>query len=157
LVVPVAVAVITSLFLTNPPPTGDPQRSAPVDPEAAALSADLEARRAAVHRRIATKDELLSALVAGRLTLVQVAAEFLRLNAEDEAVAWVIRQRYPGATDEEKTARNVLDFLSVSVRDLPNGERVRLMARLEREFAEAFGTASAAKALPVPADSRHRP
>lgn len=139
-----AAAVITAVLLTNPVPPGGPPAPLFSPPEPCAEGDRLNALRETVRRRIAAKDELVSALIEGRLMLVQVVAEFHRLNGEDEAVLSVVRQCYPGATDEEKVARNVLHF--VSLRDLPAGLRTRVQARLEREFVEAY-------ALPASAES----
>lgn len=138
-----AGTVTTAIFFTNPFPESDPLVGVPLDPEIAASNADLDARRLAIHRRAAAKDELITALIAGRLTLAQVAAEFLRLNAEDEGVVFAVRQLYPGATDEEKSARNVLRF--VSLHPIPTSDRDRALVRLEREFAETFGLAASAE------------
>jgi hypothetical protein len=69
----------------------------------------LKARLDDVQTRMATKTELVESLLAGRTTLKNVTAEFLALNNDSPAML-SIRTAYVGKTDEEKMARNVMDF-----------------------------------------------
>jgi hypothetical protein len=60
--------------------------------------------------------------------------QFTALNEAYPAYMSLIRDSYPGATDEEKMARNVLDFLSPRVAGEPAWRRLTLLARLNTDF-----------------------
>ena len=158
-VVALASAAVTGIVLTAYP---GPDRAAfgpgpgdePVmDPVNAARSADLDARRAVVERRRLAKENVVARLIDGRLTFAEATAEFARLNADSPASLANIRAEYPGATDEELTARTVLVYAAVRV---PADGAGAIMSRLEREFAVMYGhPASAGKPVPVPPPTPH--
>lgn len=100
-------------------------------------AAKLNARTYELAARIAYKDSLVRELIAGRATLAQVSDEFLRLNEEEPVALKVVRDRYPGSGDEEKSANNVIGY--VRQLRLPADEEARLFDRLGREFAGRFG------------------
>ncbi|MBA4062250.1 MAG: hypothetical protein C0501_00825 [Isosphaera sp.] len=88
-----------------------------------------------IRRRIAVKEALVSDLIAGRATLAAVTARFVELNrARPEYVA-AVRANYPGDTDEEKTARNVLEYASGRIAAEPPARRAEVTARLRAELA----------------------
>jgi hypothetical protein len=106
---------------------------------------ELDAERSEVLQRIALKDELITNLIAGRSTLAAMTLQFMALNEGYPAYMSVIRDSYPGASDEEKMARNVLDFLSIRLAHEPTWRRLTLLARLETEFhalSAEFGKAA---------------
>jgi len=60
--------------------------------------------------RMALKKQLIEDLLAERASLKEVTARFLTINRTQESCTFAIRAGYKGATDEEKTARNVISF-----------------------------------------------
>ena len=99
----------------------------------------MELASASVRQRMDYKEDLIRQLIAGRLTLQQVSEEFLRVNRQMEMpeVMNQIRLRYAGSGDEEKIARNVLEF--VETRWQPGADVGEVRERLHREFADRFG------------------
>ena len=142
LAAPAALAVAAVLALTAAPdpggtagPHGD--LSAEVaDPPADAGSRDLDAELREVKRRAAYKGELTGRLAAGRATLAEVTAEFVRLNRGAPAEG-VLRSRYPGSSDEEGTDQNVLGY--VRGLPLPPDREAEVLGRLGWGFAARFG------------------
>lgn len=114
-------------------PTAAVNQIAANDPNVARL----DARTYELSSRIAYKDSLIRELVAGRATLAQVSDEFLRLNEGEPAAMFVLRTRYPGSGDEERSACNVISF--VLLLRLPADRQARVLDRLGREFADRFG------------------
>lgn len=92
----------------------------------------LETRQKLVSDRMAFKDALLTELVEGRATLKQVAGEFLRVNRTEECCISSVRQHFAGNTDEEKSARNVIQH--AMCRELSKTKKASLQARLEGEL-----------------------
>lgn len=136
LVAPAVVAVVAAVWLARPDLSAGSDPAAYSDPELDAVRSELQARQDAVCARIAYKDELIDRLIAGEATLAEVAGEFLFLNQDTQTLDKV-RSMYPGSDDEEKSARNVLDY--VRCRNLPTKTNARLIERLQREFERAYG------------------
>jgi hypothetical protein len=112
-----------------------------VDPEVAARTEELNAAQALVNQRIELKEQLIAQLIEGRLSLEAVAAEFLRINQESWPCLRAVRDNFPGATDEEKSARNVIYYALGRARSPVH--KKELQVRLEREFQQLPGTHSA--------------
>jgi hypothetical protein len=104
--------------------------------EATATEQVLEASAAELRQRHEAKSALIDDLIAGRVTLAEVAEQFMILNRGRPACMEVIRRTCSGATDEEKMARNVIRFAEASFQDDPNAAAVR--TRLEAELAAMF-------------------
>jgi hypothetical protein len=105
--------------------------------KAAELDGRLDEELQAVQLRRALKDEAAEDVVAGRLTLVEAAAQFRRLDAdasEGYRRAWVVMAR--GVPDEERYCRQVLDYAEVELRDRTDGPAV--LAGLNRQLEEAL-------------------
>jgi hypothetical protein len=105
-------------------------------PHAAQRSA-LESAQKATSVRLELKNRLLEELIAGRLTLHEVADYFTELNAECPLHAELIHRSVPGHTAEERMARNVLDHLRGF--PIPPERRVAVYARLHNQFQDRFG------------------
>lgn len=101
--------------------------------EARAETTDLIAADGEVQNRIAAKESLISDLIEGRMTLAEVTARFVVLNASHPAYLSTIRAHYAGRSDLEKTARNVIDYAKARCTD--PAVRARVVGRLEAEFA----------------------
>lgn len=97
---------------------------------------DLESRAVIVNDRIALKEALIDELLTGRMSLEGVALRFVELNGEAVTLT-MLRRNYPGATDLESNALNVLGYASQRV-----GERSRreaVLRSLRAEFARQYG------------------
>jgi hypothetical protein len=95
---------------------------------------ELESEYIEIRSRIDAKEELIHGLIAGRSGLAEVAAQFTVLNEGYEEHLAVIRQTYPGATDEEKMLWNVVEFVDHRVGDLPHWQRLAVMTRIHSEL-----------------------
>lgn len=93
-----------------------------------------------VRRRIVVKDAIIADLLARRITLVEATEQFTALNASRPEYLEIIRLAYPGETDQEKFARNVIAF--AHMRAAPD-RRADLDARLERELQDMTGALAA--------------
>ncbi|VTR91337.1 unnamed protein product [Gemmata massiliana] len=93
----------------------------------------LDAQGDVIMRRIVVKEALIDDLLAGRTTLAEVTEKFTELNAPRAEYQTLIRVTYPGATDQEKAARNVISFALLRA---PAGARADLAERLEDELQE---------------------
>lgn len=101
-------------------------------------SHELDQENAQIIDRIAAKEGLISQLLSGHTTLAATTAQFMALNETYPEYLSVIRRSYPGATDEEKMAWNVLEFSSPRLTDQSAWQRLALLARLQGEFHSMF-------------------
>ncbi len=74
-------------------------------------AAELDARDDRVMRRIAVKEVLIADVVAGKVGLIEAAAQFRAMNAGSHGYAVVIRSLYPNMSDDERVCRNVIDYV----------------------------------------------
>lgn len=135
LIVPVAAAVASPSLATalgldvwNLPELREQAR------EAAEQDRELRAEQAEIFRRIEAKEQAIGSLIAGRHTLADTVAQFSALNQDYPEYADVIRDHYPGSTDQEKLAWNVIDFTRARLVMLPPWQRWAVLARLEAEL-----------------------
>jgi len=89
-----------------------------------------------LRRHIRIKDQLIAELIDGKKSLPEVTTEFLVLNYSQAATMDVLRREYPGATDEEKIARNVIEYATADLEHSSSGQKDVILARLEAEFEE---------------------
>ncbi|MBP3959556.1 hypothetical protein J8F10_30295 [Gemmata sp. G18] len=99
--------------------------------ESTDVSSQLDTEGGAVLRRIAVKEALVDELLAGRAPLAEVTTKFTELNAARAEYLTTIRAFYPGATDQEKMARNVISFALLRA---PARARSALAQRLDAEL-----------------------
>ncbi|MCI0704888.1 MAG: hypothetical protein L0241_27835 [Planctomycetia bacterium] len=107
--------------------------------DADAHHAELDIENAALLRRIEVKETLIRDLIEERTTLTEVTAQFHEMNVVRPQYMVVIRVSFPGDTDEEKMARNVISFA------LPRVEpekREALERRLEAELQQMLATSA---------------
>jgi hypothetical protein len=89
---------------------------------------------ATILNRIHVKEALIGDLIAGRVSLAEATAQFLAFNADNPGCVAVLRVAYPGDTDEERTAHNVMDY---AIQRVANpAERAALASRLAAELVE---------------------
>jgi len=98
------------------------------------LRAELDTVDTQILNQIATKDALVADLIAGRTTLAEVTNRFAEMNQTRPECMTVIRQQYEGATDEEKMARNVIDFVTLELAQADASQKSKVLTRLETEF-----------------------
>ena len=86
-------------------------------------SHELDLENAEIRDRIAVKEGLISQLLRGQSSLAATTEQFMALNESHPEYLDVIRRSCPGATDEEKMARNVLEFSSPALNAEPAWQR----------------------------------
>lgn len=102
--------------------------------QTAAVEVDrLETEDGEVLRRIAIKESIINELLAGRTTLADATDQFVALNEARPDYIETIRNSFPGTTDREKFARNVIAF---AIPRVPPDERAALSSRLEVELQQ---------------------
>jgi hypothetical protein len=97
---------------------------------------ELVKRDGVLFRRIAAKEEVIRELIAGRLSLWQAARWFKQLNENPRDLTADYLEFFPGATDDEKQCRQVLDWTRLAVQRLAASRASALLARLEAELEE---------------------
>jgi hypothetical protein len=109
--------------------------------ESAGTDRQLTDQSDGVRRRIAVKDAIIADLLAERITLAEATERFGELNAGHPEYLMTIRATYPGETDREKFARNVIAF--ARMRASPDQVEA-VTARLEYELQDMSGAAEIA-------------
>src|SRR5436190_6857272 len=71
----------------------------------------LDLRDVVVLNRIAVKQEIVQAVVAGRLSLLEAAARFHKLNTGEAKLMTDLRREYPSASDDECMCHNVIAYV----------------------------------------------
>jgi hypothetical protein len=92
-----------------------------------------------VMRRIAVKETIINDLVAGRIGLLEAAADFRALNAGRPAYTLVIRSFYPDMTDDERVCRNVIGYVEAGVEGDEDGRALIHRLTEELETLKATG------------------
>jgi len=82
---------------------------------------DLERQDVKVLRRIAVKEALINELLAGRVSLLETAAQFRAMNAGRRDYALVMETSYPGVPDDERICRNVIGYAETCLEDAGDG------------------------------------
>jgi hypothetical protein len=102
------------------------------------LRAELEAKDQATLHRIAVKEQLIQEVIAGRVSLMEAAAQFRALNATQPRFMEIIRDFYAGATDEECLCKNVLGYVATYLGEGAKNHEVyrRLNADLAQRLAQ---------------------
>jgi hypothetical protein len=102
------------------------------------MNAEIENNR----NRLSLKTRLIDDLLAQRTSLKEVTAQFLIINQARQSTAFAIRKAYEGATDEEKTARNVISLASLRMSGSFT-KRAEVLSRLTSELREFTGDLAA--------------
>jgi hypothetical protein len=105
--------------------------------------AEMGAQTQGAIERLRTRTKVIEDLRAGRLTLVQAAARFRRLNALTPAGGLDLRGHLVGATEEERLCRQVICWAEAADRpeapSIAEQTRERLEAELQRLLAKNKG------------------
>jgi hypothetical protein len=91
----------------------------------------VRAEDAEVVRRLEIKETIVAELLGRQIALPEATDRFLTLNESRPKCMSYVRATYPGATDREKMARNVIDHALLRV---PAQEQPAVSARLEAEL-----------------------
>ncbi|WP_439622032.1 hypothetical protein [Gemmata sp.] len=108
------------------------------------LGERLELVNVEIQRRIAIKEQLVGDLIAGRTTLACVTEQFLALNQGRPEYMRVIRVTYPGVTDFEKSAHNVIGYTEGELGRYPAAQQDEVRRRLQAELRDLFRTSAGA-------------
>jgi hypothetical protein len=98
--------------------------------------AELEQRQKGIFHRMDAKQEVLRALRADELSLVEAAARFGEVNRREPETMGYVRGMYPGHSDEERLCRQVLGWAQFNLGDESVKSRATVL-RLEAEM-EAY-------------------
>jgi hypothetical protein len=124
---------------------------AAADPETE-RSRRLDEQLRIVHRRFLEQQWLARDVAAGRLGLVEAAAGYRDLTADDPSFnGEVFRRAYPGGSDEERYCRQVIAFVRVTLHEQPGPDRA-VVGRLEAELQDRLERGDLS--LPGPDDVR---
>ncbi len=107
------------------------------------LRENLELVNREIQRRIAIKEVLIAELIAGQTTLAAVTDQFLIMNQCRPEYMIIIRATYPGNTDFEKTAHNVIGFVGAELPRLSPAAQTEVCDRLETQLQCLSGTHTA--------------
>lgn len=100
---------------------------------------ELDDQSAAVLRRIDAQQAVLDELIAGRLTLVEVAAHYRSLDQELPADRRAVTRRYfPGASEGECYCRRVIECVRIDFASRGLGPADAAIERLECELQETL-------------------
>ncbi len=94
------------------------------------------------------RGEIIATVVAGRLSLRQAMAQVQRANELVENLDEDLVGRYWTPTDPEGVARQVLAWVDAAATLSPSSETSCILATLDDEFQEMFGSPRNAEELP---------
>lgn len=95
---------------------------------------ELEATRQEGLRLLEVQEMLVQRLIAGRVSLAEVTNQLLMMHQNHPAWLAVLRAEFPGNSDEEKTARNVIGWVAFELSRSNPDKQAEVLARLESEF-----------------------
>ena len=90
--------------------------------------------RASVLNRLARRQEIARDVIAGRLSLLEAAVGFRRLNEQCPDFAAAYRRGYPGATAEESLCRQVIYWVFNELEPKAPDRAREVTSRLEAEL-----------------------
>jgi hypothetical protein len=96
--------------------------------------AEIDRKNATVARRLDQRHEAVEDLLSGRITADEAHARFLDANLSHPKATEFLRGRWPGRSDEEKTARQLAMFVFVS----RHPRATEIAAELECELVARF-------------------
>jgi hypothetical protein len=100
---------------------------------------DLDRMKEACAVRHRERSLLCDDLVAGRRTVGEVVDEFARLNRQLPECAATLAAVMPNLTERERTERQVVEWLTIYLRDRPDltpGHRASLLEGIEAQLLE---------------------
>lgn len=106
--------------------------------EAETRMAELDEACGVVQQRLDVKDQLISDLIAERITLAQAVEAFREVNAENPRILELLKDRYNEADEQRVLVRNILEYARSKVMRGSSYSRETL-TRLYREATELLG------------------
>ena len=97
---------------------------------AESMDVELDRRNATVIRRLDYRHETVEDLLAGRITGPEAHARFVDANRSHPRATEFLRDRWPGRTDEERSARQLVMFVKVA----HHPRSAEIAAELDREL-----------------------
>jgi hypothetical protein len=98
--------------------------------------ADLDEQEERALRHVAQRHEVVDRLIGGRLSLLEAAARFRDLTVDSPECLRYLRNRFPGASDEECFCRQVIGWVEIELKDRSPADVPRVVGRLEAELQE---------------------
>ena len=87
-------------------------------------------------QRCKAKEDLVRAVIAGELTLLEAAARFRDVNASWPKARTFLQQAYAGLPYEHALCRQIIAYAEAELRDQGSDQKDRVLHRLEAELAE---------------------
>ncbi|MGL6076520.1 MAG: hypothetical protein ACRC8S_20385 [Fimbriiglobus sp.] len=134
----VALTVFVQIFSPTNSLAGADLPDYMVSPELRESNTHLSERQERILIRLEYKEQLIVGMLEQRYTLRQVAREFLLTNEEDSITATMVMSLYPGDSDEQKAANNVIDF--VAARNMSTCDRDLAVANLMDEYERLYNS-----------------
>ena len=106
------------------------------DPTAVEANEAIEFQLRVAQERGHYRSHLTGLVIDGKLAFAVAADEFHRLNQDSGALPY-LHWRFPGRSDEELAAWNVIEYVRGFV--MPDQEKSQAIERLNREFEARFG------------------
>jgi hypothetical protein len=95
-----------------------------------------------IANRIATKDGLIDEYLARQITFPELVHQFYQMNKDEAEIMHRLRMTYPGCSDWDCLARNVLDYLKVNTRVSKLPDHVKIVERSLCDYQEFIGSSS---------------
>jgi hypothetical protein len=99
-------------------------------------SCELDAQIEESLQRCKAKEDLVRAVIAGELMLLQAAARFRDVNASWPKARAVVQQAYAGLPYEHALCRQVIAYTEVELQGQGSDQKDRVLQGLEAELAE---------------------
>src|SRR5262249_45319578 len=95
---------------------------------------ELERRRQAQQQRLTARHQVAADVIAGRLSLLEAAARFRDLNAQEPAIAAAFTRSHPDRSPEECLCRQVIGQVESDLAEQSPKRAAELRTRLEAEL-----------------------
>lgn len=139
LLLSLAVAAIATLWNSSRPNGVEVAKPSWTMEAASAPPAEVEI----IRLRDAAKNRVAAQVMAGELDLFEAAAHFRQINHEPPELMQLGYRLLPGATDEEKLCREVIQWVKFrQSRQATHGEAMKAVAGLEIVLASRWGVES---------------
>jgi len=98
---------------------------------------DMSLKTATVLRRIESKESAIHDLLQGRIAFLEAVSLFQEINNQPPNLK-IRYSPFPGATPEERAARQVIQWARAQLQRSSPGSDLRQIERMERELEEWF-------------------
>jgi len=137
----IGVAAIIAMYLRQPDPNMIDNSKLPESmsqlQNALMLGQELEDQSKLVVQRCDAKDIVVADVIAGRLTLIEAAVRFRKINESNpQAEHWLTKYPYRNQPYELALCRSVIQRVELELEARGTGRELGIVARLEAELAE---------------------